>query len=497
MPTWPTNKPSSNKFNADSDSIKQSRADLKTMSDAVNDIVDFVDTTGIADGKILIYNASNSRLEVGEQSSGITNPILFGNAREEDSAGQVVGQLLFESKDSATIDKITLGFTETEEHQTSNIVLTSRGGTDNSIQLTVGAINSGIDKKNIYTFATTAVNLNGQGHNGVGVDVQVNKLTVLGPPGFNPNYPVPSITTYDKDLYIGANAGTTLNAGAEQHLYSDSAGDSPDQNDMNGALIYFDASKKNIYINTVTEVDSTGQPEDDGAIYLNKQKWPNQDGSNNQVLKTNGSGVLSWANEGSAPNVFTTFSSDSGSTTANSTTDTLEIRGGTDIGTSVSGDVLTINYTGSAGGKDITAGDNITISSPDSAGGITISQSQLNATLNMNDQQLSNMQIKNFGEIVHDLGTTGGTLTPDPNNGSVQKITLNNNLTLNALSNVANGDSITLLVTQDGTGGRTLSSTMKFAGGAKTLSTGANAIDVITIFYDGTNYLASLSTNFS
>jgi hypothetical protein len=82
-------------------------------------------------------------------------------------------------------------------------------------------------------------------------------------------------------------------------------------------------------------------------------------------------------------------------------------------------------------------------------------------------------------------------------NGNVQKITLNNNLTLNSLSNVTSGDSLTLIVTQDGTGGRTLSSTMKFAGGTKTLSTGANAIDVITIFYDGTNYLASLSTNFS
>lgn len=498
MPTWPTNKPSSNKFNADSDSIKQSRADLKTMSDAVNDIVDFVDTTGIADGKILIYNASNSRLEVGEQSSGITNPILFGNAREEDSAGQVVGKLLFESKDSATIDSIFLGFTETEEHQTSNITLTSRGGTDNSIALTVGAINGGQDVKNTYTFATTAIDLTGNGINQTGVGVSVNRLTIDGPPGTNVNYPVPSITTGSKDLYIGANAGSSLNNGKDDNLFTpDSAGDPPNQLDMNGALIYFDALRKNIYINTVTEVDSTGQPEDDGAIYLNKQKWPNQDGSNNQVLKTNGSGVLSWGNEGSAPNVFTTFSGDSGSTTANSTTDTLEIRGGTDIGTSVSGDVLTINYTGSAGGKDITAGDNITISSPDSAGGITISQSQLNATLNMNDQQLSNMQIKNFGEIVHDLGTTSGTLTPDPNNGSVQKITLNNNLTLNALSNVASGDSLTLLVTQDGTGGRTLSSTMKFSGGAKTLSTGANAIDVITIFYDGTNYLASLSTNFS
>ena len=76
-------------------------------------------------------------------------------------------------------------------------------------------------------------------------------------------------------------------------------------------------------------------------------------------------------------------------------------------------------------------------------------------------------------------------------------MTLNNNLTLNALSNVANGDSLTLIITQDGTGNRTLSSTMKFAGGEKTLSTAANSIDVMTIFYDGTNYLASLSKNFS
>jgi len=38
---------------------------------------------------------------------------------------------------------------------------------------------------------------------------------------------------------------------------------------------------------------------------------------------------------------------------------------------------------------------------------------------------------------------------------------------------------------------------MKFAGGNKTLSTAANAIDVLSIFYDGTDYLASLGTNFS
>ena len=212
--------------------------------------------------------------------------------------------------------------------------------------------------------------------------------------------------------------------------------------------------------------------------------------------------MLSWSNESSAPNVFVTFQSDSGSTTANTTNDTLEIRGGTGISTSMSGDVLTITNdspaTGSGGGIiNITGGDNIAVSNPDSTGSFEITLSQLSATLNCNDQQLSNLAIKNFGEIIHDLGTTGGTITPDPNNGSVQKITLNNNLTLNALSNVANGDSMTLIITQDGTGNRTLSSTMKFAGGEKTLSTAANSIDVMTIFFDGTNYLASLSKNFS
>jgi hypothetical protein len=38
---------------------------------------------------------------------------------------------------------------------------------------------------------------------------------------------------------------------------------------------------------------------------------------------------------------------------------------------------------------------------------------------------------------------------------------------------------------------------MKFAGGTKTLSTAASAVDIMTVFYDGSNYWASLSTNFS
>jgi hypothetical protein len=60
---WPTNKPDSNKFSADTNSIKESRPEIKTMSDAVNDIVDFVDTAALANGYILEYNSSTGKLE--------------------------------------------------------------------------------------------------------------------------------------------------------------------------------------------------------------------------------------------------------------------------------------------------------------------------------------------------------------------------------------------------------------------------------------------------
>jgi len=67
-----------------------------------------------------------------------------------------------------------------------------------------------------------------------------------------------------------------------------------------------------------------------------------------QVLKWSGS---NWApaadNAGvGSVNVFATVAADSGSTTANTPTDTLTITGGTSIATIISGDTLTINFDG-------------------------------------------------------------------------------------------------------------------------------------------------------
>jgi hypothetical protein len=98
-------------------------------------------------------------------------------------------------------------------------------------------------------------------------------------------------------------------------------------------------------------------------------------------------------------------------------------------------------------------------------------------------------------ETVFDLGTTGGTIAPNVANGNVQTITLNGNLTFSAFSNPVAGQSLTLIINTNGTG-RTLTSTMLFAGGSKTLST-TSTRDIISVFYDGTNYLASLAKGFA
>lgn len=98
--------------------------------------------------------------------------------------------------------------------------------------------------------------------------------------------------------------------------------------------------------------------------------------------------------------------------------------------------------------------------------------------------------------IVANGNTGAATLTPNAASGAVQSYTVTGNITFSAFGTPLAGQSLTLILTQDGTGSRLLTSTMKFAGGSKTLSTAAGAVDIITVYYDGTNYWASLSKGF-
>jgi hypothetical protein len=106
---------------------------------------------------------------------------------------------------------------------------------------------------------------------------------------------------------------------------------------------------------------------------------------------------------------------------------------------------------------------------------------------------------KGFIETVYGFGTTSGAITPNWNNGSTQTMTLNNNLTLNAPVSMPTGSSMKLVISQDVSGSRLLSpnGAYKFLGGVNTLTTAGNAIDIINVFYDGTNYLSEIKKGYS
>lgn len=121
---------------------------------------------------------------------------------------------------------------------------------------------------------------------------------------------------------------------------------------------------------------------------------------------------------------------------------------------------------------------------------------QLGGDLDGQANKIQDVQLENYKETNYAL-TYASTITPDVANGNVQTVTLTGNVTFSAFSNPEAGQSMTVIIKQDATGSRTLTSTMKFAGGDKTLSTAANSIDIISVFYDGTNYYASLAKAFA
>jgi hypothetical protein len=96
-------------------------------------------------------------------------------------------------------------------------------------------------------------------------------------------------------------------------------------------------------------------------------------------------------------------------------------------------------------------------------------------------------------------GTFANTVVPDWTNGTVQTFTVTNNFTLNAPANLPVGGSMTLIIKQDSVGNRAMtpeSGQYIFASGINTLTTTANAVDMLNIFNSGNVYMASLTTDY-
>ena len=119
---------------------------------------------------------------------------------------------------------------------------------------------------------------------------------------------------------------------------------------------------------------------------------------------------------------------------------------------------------------------------------------QLGGELDGQDNVISAVELKDYKETIYDLGTTD-TPTLTVSNGNVQTLTITSGLTLSEFADAEPGHTITLLVS--GTGSVTGSTSSAgneylFAGGNKTLTNDS----IISIVFDGGNYLASVATDF-
>jgi len=115
-------------------------------------------------------------------------------------------------------------------------------------------------------------------------------------------------------------------------------------------------------------------------------------------------------------------------------------------------------------------------------------------------KDLVNVRTANFSAEYSNGSQAGPSYTVNWNNGQKQVITLTGNITTMSFTAPAGTGNFLLRVVQDGTGSRTITwpASVRWPGGTPpTLSTGANAADIVTFYYNGTNYYGVASLNFA
>jgi len=160
---------------------------------------------------------------------------------------------------------------------------------------------------------------------------------------------------------------------------------------------------------------------------------------------------------------------------------------------------VTVSINGqSALGASPVAADEFAIYDADATAHKKITTTQLFGSTELTATAREYTKTQNFNATA--LGD-GANISWDLSQNQVASVTLAGNRTLDAPSNQVAGATYILIVKQDGTGSRTLNtsaSAYKFPGGTEpTLSTGANAVDILSFVSDGSSMFGVAQLNFS
>lgn len=173
------------------------------------------------------------------------------------------------------------------------------------------------------------------------------------------------------------------------------------------------------------------------------------------------------------------------------------------VGVSAGGTTSNVALNGDSGAPTaITFANSATVQVTNAGGTLTFNSnitpnqwnSAFTANVNGNGFDLQNTILSTYRERVANVGPLTGTVTIDANVAPVQTAGTTGNITINSnnLTNFLAGESVTLILRHNANA-RTFTSNLKFVSGTKTISGTTANTDVITFFFDGTEYLAAVA----
>jgi hypothetical protein len=146
----------------------------------------------------------------------------------------------------------------------------------------------------------------------------------------------------------------------------------------------------------------------------------------------------------------------------------------------------------------ITAFNNITGYTASGATGTTSTNLVFSTSPAITTATLTNPTVTNYVETLYSANTSTA-ITVDLTNGTVQNLTLTGNATITMPTAVA-GKSFIIILSQDGTGGRTVTwSTVSWpAATAPTITSTASKRDIFSFFSNGTSWFgATIGQNYT
>ena len=511
MATWPaSNKASTANLDSGSDSPRLARADIKDNVDNVNSIIDMFNIDSPSANQILKYNNSNARFElatdsaaggitfVGDDSSGTLVSIdeTFKVAGGTNITTAVSGDVLtitgatpaVTALNNATANElVTVSSTTTELDAESGLTF------DGSILAVTGAITATTNISNDAVSIADNVIASSRSNDDLFITANgTGRVQITGGGGnFAENYNS-NVRYSDGNIIYKEDLSTTIGDGNRHYknalisFYKLTSGQSSSNSNDRFRQPIYTSMDMNGSSSTATSATFRSR----GPIGADIQSTIENTGSGASTLggtTGNMTGVFVYGT-----NQNLTISQSTG---VSSYLESAE--GGS--GTVAIGDFMGFYSMGDIGSDATVTGNMYHFYANDNSNnptGNTYSFYQEDLT-----DRLRIGKLETYSEKIESL-TSSSTITVDTTGAPFFTVTLATD-TQFVMTGMIAGQTVQIKIKQDGTGNHTASfgtadsTAVKFAGGTPTLSTAANAIDVVSVFFDGSDYIGNIAKAFA